>query len=185
MRRRIKVREIRDALEEALEDTVDLTLRRIQLATVPHSKRVAETLRSTFVDRRGRTMSATIYSPYFWSRILNEGRDAAYKDGIGRFVWFRDPLVQDPRLDGDYHRTWAQARNAIKLRIPPEEFRERIRRGEIVVAKKLAPVPARNFLAEGTLYVKQDYKQFVQTRMEETLGYYLQGPSEYRVRVGI
>lgn len=182
MRRRMRKRDVLEALEQGLDDTIELTKLKIKEKALPYSGTISRTLRSTYVERKGRTMEGSVYSPYFWSRIIDEGRKGARKPKGKWYVWFPDPLANDPRLSGDYHRTWAQARRAPKLRIPRDRFRDMIKSGELIISKKIGPVSPANFVDQGTVDVVKDYRELMHANLYNAIIPFINGPTEYQGR---
>ena len=139
------LQEVRARLDEAQMREVRLARGDISASARQVSNTVADTLVvDELVD--GRT---AISSPFFWSRILDQGRGTVFAPEGKALVWFTDPLLDDPRLQGDWFRSEAQAR-ASRLNVSGEQFKQWVADGTIIVAQSAAPVPASMFLEEGT-----------------------------------
>lgn len=122
---------------------------------------VSETLARTFlkgpVITSGGVRRVRVRSPFFWSSILDQGRGPISKSS-GFLVYFRNPLQDDPRLQGGYHRTLTQAR-AARLRISAEEFSRLREDGSLIARRSVGPVQPSNFVARSKRRFRSEGKE--------------------------
>lgn len=134
----------------------------------PHSTTLAETMLRTPVTKLGTGYKTEIRSPFFWSTIIDKGRGTVVPKRGKRLVWFRDPLREDPRIAGGYHKTFSQADNT-KLNIGKEAFKSLRASGRIIVAKKSGPVPPSNFVQRAARHSKEHAETAMRNQLRDKI----------------
>lgn len=86
--------------------------------------------------------SGQLYIPHYWAVILHDGRRAVRTRGRKFLVWYKNPR-QDPRLQGG--KTPARYADRGKLQLTPQQFREELKKGRIIVSQKSRAVKGKPF----------------------------------------
>ena len=86
--------------------------------------------------------SGQLYIPHYWAVILHDGRKEVRTEGRKFLVWYKDPR-HDPRLQAG--KTPARYADRGKLRLTPQEFRQELKKGRIIVSQKSRAVKSRPF----------------------------------------
>lgn len=94
--------------------------------------------------------SARIYSTYYWTRFVNDGRKAINLTDGRVMMYFKDP-TKDPRIQDDYPRTRSGRRKLTKL-----ELREAKKLDEIIVTRSVGPVAPTKFIEQGVRDARQN-----------------------------
>ena len=85
--------------------------------------------------------------PVYWAPIVHEGRSRPILPRNARvLVWFRNPLVDDPRLRGGYPKRLSEVRSLRSLNLSADEWKDLKESGRIIFSKRVdKPVPPTPF----------------------------------------
>lgn len=107
-----------------------------------------------------RTDRVTIYSIYYWTRIVNDGRGEVHaKAGGPPLIYFKDPR-KDPRIQGNYPR----GRNQIR-RLTRQQFVQNRRLGNLIITRKVGEALPERFLEKGL----QDARKLVPVEVRKRI----------------
>lgn len=103
---------------------------------------VREVLAASRSRARGR-----LHIPVYWAPIVHEGRSRPILPRNARvLVWFRNPLVDDPRLRGGYPKRLSEVRSLRSLNLSADEWQELKDSGQMIFRKVVTkPVPEKPF----------------------------------------
>jgi len=89
--------------------------------------------------------SVRIWSIYYWTRFVNDGRSAISfsPDSRRQMVFYRDP-ADDPRLARDYPKTQSGRR-----KLTAAEFRRDREAGLLIVTRSVAATQGKHFIEDG------------------------------------
>lgn len=102
---------------------------------------VREVLAASRSRARGR-----LHIPVYWAPIVHQGRTGPILPRESKvLVWFKNPLVDDPRLRGGYPRRLSEVRSLRSLNLSADEWQELKDSGRIIfslaVTKPVPPTP--------------------------------------------
>lgn len=104
----------------------------------------------------------TIYSIYYWTRFLNDGRgEVRSTPGGPPLVYFADPR-KDPRIRDDYPR---QKKGIERLNLSKQRFRQMRRLGQLIVTRAVGPAAAERFLERGLRRARKEIPQKAMERL--------------------
>lgn len=155
----VSIADYRLVMDRALERSARRTFMDLRDATLYVSALLGSTLEISGVLAVGPRSRVTMHSPYFWSRILDEGRAPQLSPKQATyFAYYRDPLQDDPRLSGQYFRTYEEAASA-ELSLSKDEFRSAIESGSLRLSKYLPGIVPYRFVDAGTTLAKHTHRQ--------------------------
>lgn len=168
MPRKITVKTLRDRIATR----VSVVLKRVtSKQTEPFSKTLAATYEVRTVYRKN-VSTIRLRSPYFWAAILDKGRKSVR--GHPFLIWFRNPLRDDPRMFGLWHR---KRRSIPKMSNADfqkwaKRNREHIRNGgstatqPMIVARDAGPTNATNISKRGNREILRQTDKIIEEELD-------------------
>ena len=185
MASRITVKTLRDRIAKR----VGVVLLRVTAEkTKPFSKELAKSYRIKTSFRAGAS-SIKLRSPFFWAAILDKGREAVR--GRPFLIWFQNPLRDDPRLRGLWHR-----RKQSIPKLSNADFakwakrnREHLARGgdrydqPMIVAREVGPTAATNISKRGNREILRETDKIIEEELQRFLDEIIPETKIDRVRI--
>ena len=135
--------EIRRLIRGIKDDLADLLTATLAAESAPYSATVANSWERTPVDVTAKGFRVTVQSPFFWANILDKGRPSVSPLTAPTLIWFKNPLRDDPRLQGGYYRTLEEAQSR---KLTAAEVQAGRDAGTIVFARVSGAVAPANFV---------------------------------------
>lgn len=110
-----------------------------------------------FIATRDRV---TIFSIYYWTRFVNDGRGPIEASGRRPLIYFKDPK-KDPRIRQNYPRQPRQIRKLTR-----REYAQNKRRGNLIITKAVGPATGLKFLEKGLQDARKKIPPAVRKRIQ-------------------
>jgi len=142
-----------------LQETVaDLAVATFSAEAGRYSATLAGSFTRTPLDFTRRGFRTTITTPFFWARILDEGRGEVRPIRAKRLFWFANPLRDDPRLQGTYYKTELEARSR---RLTSADLKKGRQDGTLRSAKVVPAFPGYKFSEAARASVRKDVNNLI------------------------
>ena len=147
-------------LRRASDQIADLYVANLAAEAGKYSETLAESFFRTPLQPTPKGFSFRVETPFFWANIIDRGRRGIYADPPRKLAYFANPLEDDPRLRGGYHKTYDEAFNSV-LDMPSDEFRRAIRERRLILTNEVAPLTPTNFVIAAKNRFKRDAKEIL------------------------
>lgn len=159
-------------LRQATDQIADLYVANLAAEAGVYSTTLAESFFRTPLQPTPKGFSFRVETPFFWANLIDRGRNAVSIAPPRKLAFFANPLEDDPRLRGGYHRTYEEAANS-RLDMPPDEFKRAIKEGRLILTNYAAPLNPTNFVIKAKGRFKRDAKEILGRTARTTARSYL------------
>lgn len=102
----------------------------------------------------------TIFSIYYWTRFVNDGRPAIEANPKRPLIFFKDPK-KDPRIKGSYPR-----RPKHNVRLTRRQYAYHKKRGNLIITKSVGSAAGLKFLEKGLQDARKKIPTLVRKRIQ-------------------
>jgi hypothetical protein len=135
-------------LASLLDQLLALAQARALPPTREASKFLAVEMRPEVLAVSRSVAKGRLHIPVYWAPYVHEGRTNSIVPRNGKvLVYFKNPLLDDPRLRGGYPRRRSDVK---KLNLDPEEWARLVAEGKMIVRSRVdGPTPPHRFFGDG------------------------------------